>query len=114
MSARGLSKAFVLGLAPRFVSVTNDTNVVVQGDEVLLPCHVTGFPLPVVTWYKDGLDVHSILRSKFIFQGNDLLLKGVVEEDSGVFKCKAENYLNSTEQVFQLHVQGTVFVKLVN
>lgn len=92
------------GLAPRFVSIANDTNVI-RGDEVLLPCQVMGFPLPVVTWYKDGLEVHSILRSEFTFQGNDLLLKGVVDEDSGFFKCKAENYLNSTEQVFQLYVQ---------
>ena len=100
---------FVLGITPRFVSVTNDTNVL-EGGEVLLPCHVTGHPLPVVTWYKDGIDVHFILQSKFIFQGNDLLLKDVVEKDSGFFKCKAENYLNSTEQVFHLDVHGVVFV----
>ena len=79
---------------------------VVKGGEVLLPCNVTGNPQPLVTWYKDGLDVHLILQSKFTFQGNNLHLERVAEVDSGFFKCKAKNYLNSTEQVLQLFVYG--------
>ena len=79
---------------------------VVKSDDVVLPCHVTGIPQPVVTWYKDGLEIHSILQSKFTMKGNDLLIEEIVEEDFGVFKCKAANYLNSTEQVFDLFVNG--------
>ena len=75
---------------------------------MVLPCHVTGIPQPVVTWYKDGLEVHFVLQSKFTLKGNDLIIGDIVEEDFGVFKCKAENYLNSTEQVFELSVNGTV------
>ena len=80
---------------------------VVKGNDVVLPCNVTGIPQPVVTWYKDGLEIHSILQSTFALKGNDLLLENIVEEDFGVFKCKAENYLNSIEQVFDLFVNGT-------
>ena len=73
---------------------------------MVLPCNVTGIPQPVVTWYKDGLEVHSVLQSKFTLRGNDLVIEGIAEEDSGFFKCKAQNYLNSTEQVLQLNVYG--------
>ena len=73
---------------------------------MVLPCHVTGIPQPVVTWYKDGLEVHSVLKSNFTLKGNDLIIEDIEEEDLGVFKCKAENYLNATEQVFRLFVYG--------
>ena len=94
-----------LGIAPRFLSVASDLDAV-RGDEVILPCQVTGVPQPVVTWYKDGLEVHSVLQSKFTLKGNDLVIEDIEEGDSGFFKCKAQNHLNSTEQSFQLIVHG--------
>ena len=86
--------------------MVNDLHVG-KGEKVVLPCKVTGIPQPVVTWYKDGLDIHSVLQSKFALKGNDIIIEDIVEDDFGVFKCKAENYLNSTEQVFQLFVYST-------
>ena len=80
----------------------------VKGEKVVLPCNVTGFPQPEVTWYKDGLEVHSVLRSKFAFSGNDLIIDDVSEEDSGFFKCKAQNHLTSAEQISQLNVYGSL------
>jgi hypothetical protein len=98
-----LSYSIVEGVAPRFLSLENDL-IAVEGDEVILPCRVTGIPQPTVTWYKDGLDVHLVLQSKFILRGNDLVIKDLEEEDSGFFTCRAENHLNYTEQILQLTV----------
>lgn len=78
-----------------------------EGGNVLLPCHVTGTPDPDVTWYKNGLEIDSALQYKFELEGSNLLLKDVAVGDEGVFKCKAENFLNSTEQIFQLTVYGS-------
>jgi hypothetical protein len=58
----------------------------------------------VVAWYKDGLEIQLVLQSKFVLKGNDLIIEDIVEDDFGVYKCTAENYLNSTEQVFHLFV----------
>lgn len=93
----------VKGVSPKFLSVPSDLYVA-KGGEVVLPCRVTGVPQPVVTWYKDGLEVHSILKSNFSLKGDDLIIKDIKEEDLGVFKCKAVNYLNATEQESRLFV----------
>jgi hypothetical protein len=102
---RGFSLSYfiVQGVAPRFIALQNNSNVT-KGDDIVLSCRVTGVPKPVVTWYKDGLEVQFVLQSKFTFQGNDLIIRDIVEEDFGVFKCRAENHLNYTEQSFELSV----------
>jgi hypothetical protein len=96
---------YIKGIAPRFLSVASDLHVV-KDDTVVLPCNVTGVPRPVVAWYKDGLEIQLVLQSKFVLKGNDLIIEDIVEDDFGVYKCTAENYLNSTEQVFHLFVNG--------
>jgi hypothetical protein len=55
----GLSLDYTIieGVASKFLSVVNDINVV-KGDDVVLPCHVTGISQPVVSWYKEGLEIH--------------------------------------------------------
>ena len=75
---------------------------------MLLPCRVTGVPVPVVTWYKNGTEVHSALQSNFTVRGTDLIIKNIREEDAGLFKCKVQNHLSSVEQVFQLRVYGNL------
>ena len=75
---------------------------------MLLPCNVTGIPPPVVTWYKDEIEIQSRSNflSQFQLQGNNLVINNVTEDDAGYFKCRAQNYLNYTEQLVFLKVTG--------
>ncbi|XP_062505715.1 hemicentin-1-like [Corticium candelabrum] len=102
-------RAFILryttGQPPSFLSQTYDQTVN-ESDRVLLLCDVTGIPPPVVTWYKNGLEIQvgSDLLSQFELQGNHLLIRNVREEDNGYFQCRAQNFLNETKQSFWLIV----------
>ncbi|XP_062505320.1 uncharacterized protein LOC134182020 isoform X3 [Corticium candelabrum] len=104
-------RAFILryqtisGKPPEFLLQAEDQTVT-QGDHVLLPCNVTGIPPPVVTWYKDEIEIQSRSNflSQFQLQGNNLVINNVTEDDAGYFKCRAQNYLNYTEQLVFLKV----------
>ena len=103
-----------LGQPPSFLSRTY-SQYVNEGDRVLLLCNVQGIPPPVVTWYKNGLEIQvgSNLLSQFELQGNHLLITNVTEGDIGYFQCRAQNFLNETEQYFRLLVYSNNCIQVL-
>ena len=74
------------------------------GDDILLPtCHVTGYPKPNVTWSK-AFD--SLSLSRYVVKGEQLTIVKAKKDDSGIYVCKAENFLGS--------VVGSIIVNVVD
>uniref|UniRef100_A0A8C1K3P7 Hemicentin-1 n=1 Tax=Cyprinus carpio TaxID=7962 RepID=A0A8C1K3P7_CYPCA len=71
---------------------------VVMNQPTNLVCDVTGTPVPVITWYKEGAEVSTVT-----FTENHMLLKAAVV-DAGRYTCKAINIAGSTERDFYLDV----------
>jgi len=74
-----------------------------EQQNVTLPCKATGFPPPVITWYKDG---HVIEEERTDFQKRHLEITNILYEDHGIYTCTAENLLGRV----QLSVTVTVKV----
>ncbi|XP_073762242.1 neogenin 1a isoform X45 [Danio rerio] len=76
------------------------------GESVLLPCVVTGYPTPEITWmYKDQLIEDS---GRFeILGGGSLRIFNLTEEDAGVYNCLAENTNGSIEAQAELTLKDS-------
>lgn len=92
------------GIPPSVLFILPASPVVNSGDNIALECHVTGIPQPEVTWYKDGLEIHSVLLSQYSTDSNRLAIKNISQYDSGIYKCLARNHLNSDEMLTSITV----------
>ena len=85
-----------------------------RGDSVSLACSADGFPLPVITWWRNGELLNETLHSRYsrndtvsdgfrsqmfpnvIQSGSVLLITGLAQEDEGNYTCRAQS-ANTTE-----------------
>lgn len=45
---------FFSGTVPVRVNISLPTTTIAVGSDLTIPCSVDGYPIPTVTWYKDG------------------------------------------------------------
>ncbi|XP_063057327.1 hemicentin-1 isoform X2 [Engraulis encrasicolus] len=77
---------------------------VVMNQPTSLVCDVTGSPAPVITWYKDDVQVLPSSNVQIVQQGKVLRLQKAAVADAGRYSCKAINIAGSTEKDFHLDV----------
>ncbi|XP_058517876.1 brother of CDO isoform X2 [Ochotona princeps] len=65
------------------------TIIVTKGQSLILECVASGIPPPQVTWAKDGSSVTSYNKTRFLL--SNLLIDTTSEEDSGTYRCMADN-----------------------
>ncbi|NXF12445.1 HMCN1 protein, partial [Smithornis capensis] len=82
--------------------VTN-TSVVVH-HSVSLFCEVTGNPFPVISWYKEDIQVVESSALQILHNGKILKLLKAATEDAGQYSCKAINVAGSSEKLFNLDI----------
>lgn len=80
----------------------------------MIPCEVTGFPEPTITWEFNGdtginlMDELSTEQIKYKKLGDGLFIQNINREDAGAYTCKAfqitDALTNSKEQVVKLLV----------
>jgi titin len=61
------------------------------GSDILIPCNVSGYPVPYVTWTKDGSKFSSNKRQKVATDG--LRIVDFIVSDIGNYTCTARNIL---------------------
>ena len=81
------------------------------GNSVKLDCSASGFPQPVVKWYKDGKPFTRridgpVNLSQYSFV---LSLKGVVPFDSGIYTCNVTNAYGWFNHTYKVDVRGKSF-----
>ena len=70
-----------------------------EGSDVLINCIIESSPDPVVTWYKDGVQVNETNRIDIQIEDSDrqdvrhyeLAIRNVIDSDSAVYVCSANN-----------------------
>uniref|UniRef100_A0A674IMN9 Hemicentin-1 n=1 Tax=Terrapene triunguis TaxID=2587831 RepID=A0A674IMN9_9SAUR len=82
--------------------VTNASVVVNQ--PVNLYCEVSGNPFPIITWYKDDVQVVESSTLQILHNGKILKLLKVAAADGGQYSCKATNIAGSSEKLFNVEV----------
>ncbi|XP_036602239.1 brother of CDO isoform X1 [Trichosurus vulpecula] len=65
------------------------TIIVTKGQSLILECVASGIPPPRVTWAKDGSSIVGYNKTRFLL--TNLLIDTTSEEDSGSYRCMADN-----------------------
>ncbi|XP_072604459.1 hemicentin-2 isoform X2 [Vulpes vulpes] len=76
------------------------------GDEVTLDCEAQGSPPPLVTWTKDFRPVPSITNRHRLLPSGSLRLAQAQVDDSGLYRCTANNPAGSASQHYIVQVQA--------
>ena len=73
-----------------------------KNKNITLPtCHVTSYPLAVITWSK----VHGeLVRARTVSKDGQLSITNAQKKDSGLYKCEATNILGHHSAVTHLSV----------
>ncbi|NXJ63832.1 HMCN1 protein, partial [Rostratula benghalensis] len=82
--------------------VTN-TSVVVH-HPVSLFCEVSGNPFPIISWYKEDVQVVESSTLQILHNGKMLKLLKAATDDAGQYSCKAINVAGSSEKLFNLDI----------
>ncbi|XP_069890339.1 hemicentin-1 [Dipodomys merriami] len=81
------------------------TNVSVLLNQLAsLFCEVEGTPSPIITWYKDGIQVTESNTIQIVNNGKTLKLFKTTAEDAGRYSCKATNIAGTSQKYFSIDV----------
>ncbi|RZC41074.1 I-set and/or Spectrin domain containing protein, partial [Asbolus verrucosus] len=94
--------------APVFTSPLSNA-VIQEGSRFTFMCQVTGSPVPVVTWFKDGISIQNNPDYQTTFDQGlcTLTIEETFAEDSAKYMCKAINAAGSAETSACLSVKET-------
>ena len=75
---------------------THPSNVTkAEGENVTLHCNATGYPLPTLSWTKDGSDISNNSRISFSADKKQLAITKANRVDRGAYRCVANNSLGN-------------------
>ncbi|NWU93884.1 HMCN1 protein, partial [Upupa epops] len=80
-----------------------NTSVVVH-HPVSLFCEVSGIPFPIISWYKEDVQVVESNARQILHNGKILKLLKAATDDAGQYSCKAINVAGSAEKLFNLDI----------
>ncbi|XP_066996542.2 titin isoform X1 [Anabrus simplex] len=95
-------------IAPIFTVPLTDA-VIQEGERFTFECRVTGFPVPEVIWYKDGISIQNNPDYQTTYDQGlcTLTIEETFTEDSARFTCKAGNSAGTAETNATLSVKET-------
>ncbi|KAL1007686.1 hypothetical protein UPYG_G00090210 [Umbra pygmaea] len=78
----------------------------VVGSNALLPCVVSGFPVPYVRWMQGDKLIEESEGKLEVVGGGSLQIYNLTGEDAGVYSCVADNSNDTIETQAELTVQA--------
>jgi hypothetical protein len=78
---------------PKFLKLFESVKIL-ENSVLLLACQVVGEPRPILTWYKDGIELKSNSRVNLVNSSNgasSLYIARALLNDSGVYQVSASN-----------------------
>ncbi|KAM9734061.1 neural cell adhesion molecule 1b isoform 2-T2 [Menidia menidia] len=70
----------------------------------VLTCAVDGFPEPMVTWTRNGIDLDAGEKYSFNEDGSEMTIMDVTKLDEGEYTCIAKNKAGEADQELSLRV----------
>ena len=100
---------------PAFTDEPSFPKVMEEGGDIVLEATVSGKPMPTVEWVKDGETVKN--SSHFNIKADDgkhtLTIAGANPDDSGVYKCVANNPAGTSTRTYNVNIEGENFISPV-
>ncbi|XP_039434322.1 leucine-rich repeats and immunoglobulin-like domains protein 2 isoform X2 [Culex pipiens pallens] len=85
------------------------------GKSSVLECMASGYPKPMISWFKDGEPIEVTERHFFTVEGQLLIIVETEYEDAGEYECMLENEYGSVRGSMKLTVvEGPEMIHEVN
>ncbi|XP_055337462.1 neogenin-like [Paramacrobiotus metropolitanus] len=98
-------QAPVFSMRPKQVTV-------LRGGKAVMECAAYGYPVPAITWLKNGLPVDTRNTRFSILGVGNLQIDNAQLDDAGQYKCRAENSADIVESSASLEIhEMPVFIK---
>ena len=85
--------------APKFVEDMVDMEII-KGHPARFDVQVSGKPMPTLTWYRDGVELHPDDHFRMEFDEDEglgsLIINQVTSDDDAEYTCKANNIVGET------------------
>lgn len=64
-----------------------------EGDKLVLPCKVSGYPVPTVNWFKNRheLTLEGNDEKMLMNENNSLIIFNLTDKDEAIYSCRASN-----------------------
>ncbi|XP_078379886.1 uncharacterized protein LOC144662814 isoform X1 [Oculina patagonica] len=85
---------------PTIVKRSKDKVTVVEGNILYLFCEAEGFPIPSVTWRKDGKLLQSSIND------TNFIIHDARDTDAGNYECKATNSVGTVKYTVEVTIKG--------
>lgn len=81
---------------------------VTEGESVALECQISGYPSPVIMWFREDYKIESSIDFQISYENGfaQLVIREAFAEDSGRFTCTATNEAGTVSTSCYLLVQG--------
>ncbi|XP_046408393.1 papilin-like [Ischnura elegans] len=73
--------------------------------DISIPCHVEGYPIPRVLWYKDDSILEYTERVQ-LADPNRIIILRANTTDSGTYRCEASNGYGSSSSSISIMIEG--------
>ncbi|XP_072320492.1 titin-like [Eucyclogobius newberryi] len=95
------------GVIPPTIVTGLMNQTVTEGDGVTLRCQISGYPAPVVMWFREDFRIQDSVDFHMSYQNGEaqLVIREAFAEDSGRFTCTATNQAGTTSSSCYLLVQ---------
>ncbi|CAK1542610.1 unnamed protein product [Leptosia nina] len=101
----------VLVQVPPSINSRGGNVTAVYGDKhLILPCEVSGYPEPTVTWVINGT---INCDSNCVYDKNSLVLEKITFNSAGTYTCKASNALNNAAISYEVFVTSAPQAKAI-
>ncbi|GCC29770.1 hypothetical protein chiPu_0008212 [Chiloscyllium punctatum] len=77
---------------------------VVMNQPFSLSCDVSGHPIPVISWYKDGVSIGNRSIVQVLNAGKTLKVHKAATGDTGQYTCQTINIAGTAEKTFNVEV----------
>lgn len=103
-------------LSPRFTQRLQPVQIM-DGEELVLPCQVIGFPTPMVQWFRNQEPLMNMPGISISQEANGMCALTIAEvfpEDAGEYTCKATNKIGETSSTVSVIVEGTQIIQVTH
>ncbi|XP_042230990.1 hemicentin-1-like isoform X2 [Homarus americanus] len=91
--------------APFIVGSGNEETItVVEGESAALHCVASGYPDPIISWFKEGGGIRIDKRVNLSWGGRTLLIQDVGQDDGGRYTCMASNLVGNHTRDYRVQV----------
>ncbi|XP_040264776.1 hemicentin-1 isoform X1 [Bufo bufo] len=93
-----------INVPPRIIGSIYENITVVEDNFISLTCEVTGYPLPLISWVKEGIVLRPGKHLFIVPGGRILQIHQTKLADAGEYICVATNQAGKTKKTFSLNV----------